>query len=60
MTEDKYKNSRNDGRGLYVVCSLLMIAEMYFIQTANSLVLGIPIMLGHATLRNHTINKKDS
>ncbi len=59
MTEDKYKNSRRDGRGLYIVCSLLMLAEMYFIKTANSLVLGVPIMLGHAAFRNHVINKKD-
>lgn len=58
MSEDKYKHSRNDGRALYVICTLLMLAEMYFIKTANSMVLGIPIMLGHATHRSHVINGK--
>ena len=59
MTEDKYKHSRNDGRGLYIICTLLMLAEMYFIKTANSLVLGVPIMLGHAAWRNQVVNGKN-
>ena len=58
MSEDKYKHSRTEGRILYAVCTLLMIAEMYFIKTAQSLMLGIPVMLGHATHRNYVINGK--
>lgn len=58
MPEDKYKNTRFDGRALYFVCTCLMIAEMYFIQTAQSLMLGIPVMLAHAGHRNHVVNGK--
>jgi len=58
MSEDKYKHSRFDGRILYCVCTLLMIAEMVFIKTAGSLMLGIPVMLAHAGHRNHVVNGK--
>ena len=55
---DKYKHSRIDGRVLYFVCVALMIAEMYFIQTAQSLMIGIPFMLTHAGHRNYVVNRK--
>jgi len=35
-----------------------MIAEMYFIKSAGSLMLGIPVMLAHAGHRNHVVNGK--
>lgn len=58
MNEDKYKHTRLDSRVLYFVCTCLMIAEMYFIKTAGSLMLGIPVMLAHAGHRNHVVNGK--
>lgn len=58
MSEDKYKNTRLEARCLYVACTALMIAEMHFLKTSQSLVLGIPLMLTHAGWRNHVVNGK--
>ncbi len=58
MTDDKYQNSRLDGRCLYVASIILMASEIFYLKSATALLLGIPIMLTHAAWRNHVINGK--
>jgi len=58
MTDDKYQNSRLDGRWLYLAAIALMFSEVFYLKSATSLLLGIPLMFGHAGWRNHVINGK--